>query len=172
MLAAMRKLLLALPLLLAACQTLKDASLGYADAITSSELPSEPASEPVVVVLPGLRELDATRSPSLSRYAVTREEIEHVRAAQATLGDGCSLPFERVALRITADELGPQVFARAEVGDEGCAKWTLEDVELAPWFRQPSFTIDATVEGAPTGAAQSSLEIRVAFAVDVRDKRI
>jgi hypothetical protein len=167
----MRTLLLALPLLVA-CQTVKEASLGYADAIVGSELPSEPASEPIVVELSGLRALDATQSPSLSRYAITREDIQSVTAGQPTLGDGCQLPFERVTLRISADELGPQAFARAVAGGDGCAAWTLEPIDLAPWFRQPSFTIDATVEGAPTGAAPSSLEVRVAFLVDVADKRV
>lgn len=172
MLGPMRKLSLALPLLLAACQTVKEASLGYADAIAGSELPSEAASEPIVIELPGLAGLDATQSPSLSRYAIVHADIQSVKAGQPTLGDGCQLPFERVALRIAAGELGTQVFARAVVGGDGCAAWTLEPLDLAPWFRQPRFTIDATFEGAPTGAVPSSLEVRVSFLVDVADKRV
>ena len=49
---------------------------------------------------------------------------------------------------------------------------SFEPLDLAPWFRQPSFTIDATFEGAPTGAVPSSLEVRVSFLVDVADKNI
>jgi len=170
-------LLLVLPLLsLVACQTLKDVSIGYADAIAGSELPSgEGPVEQVVVRLPGLVDVDPTQSPSLSRYAVTREEIEGVKVGEVVIDDGsggCALPYPSVALRIDAGELGPRVFARASSDAGGCAQWTLEPSDLSPWFRQPSFTIDAVVDGAARDPAPTSLEVRVSFVVDVEDKRI
>ncbi|MFV8753566.1 hypothetical protein ACNOYE_23685 [Nannocystaceae bacterium ST9] len=170
----MRSLVLVAPLLLAGCQTLKEASLGYADAIAGAELPGGDAPlEQVEVRLPGLVDVDPTESPSLSRYAVTREEIEAVKAGEVEVGDGsggCGLPYPSMDLRIDAGELGPQVFARGRVEADGCATWTIDPIDLGPWFRQPTFTIDAIVDGLPSGA--NTLEVRVSFLVDVKDKRI
>jgi hypothetical protein len=170
----MRALALVLPLsLLLGCQTLKEVSLGYADALAGSELPSgEAPLEQVVVVLPGLVAIDVTQNPSLARYSVTREAIEAVKIGEIEVGDGsggCALPYPSIDLRIHAGDLGPQVFARGRVEADGCATWTRESIDLAPWFRQDAFTIDAVVDG-PAGA--TALEVRVSFVIDVTDKRI
>lgn len=172
----MRALAVLLPLsLLAGCQTLKEVSLGYADAVAGAELPGADAPlEQVVVRLPGLVEIDATQNPSLSRYAVTHEEIESVKVGEIEVGDGtggCGLPYSSIDLRIDAGELGPQVFARGRNEADGCANWTVESVDLGPWFRQSTFTIDAVVDGQPPASA-TTLEVRVSFVIDVTDKRI
>lgn len=172
----MRTLAILIPLsLLAGCQTLKEVSLGYADAVAGSELPGgEAPLEQVVVRLPGLVDIDPTQNPSLSRYAVTREEIEAVKVGQIEVGDGsggCALPYTTIALRIDAGELGPQVFARGITEVDGCAAWTIEPTDLAPWFRQDNFTIDAVVDGPP-GTSAITLEVRVSFVIDVTDKPI
>jgi hypothetical protein len=173
----MRALAVLLPLsILAGCQTLKEVSLGYADAVAGSELPSGDAPlEQVVVPLPGLIAIDPTQNPSLSRYSVTHEEIEAVKVGEIEVSDGtggCGLPYPSIDLRIDAGELGPQVFARGRVEADGCAKWTVDPTDLGPWFRQDSFTIDAVVDGQPSGASAITLEIRASFVIDVTDKRI
>jgi hypothetical protein len=166
--------LLVLPLpLLTGCKTLEEVSLGYADAIAGAELPGGDAPlTQVEVRLPRLVDVDATQSPSLSRYAVTHEEIESVEVGEVEVGDGsggCALPYSSVDLRIASEGLGPQVFARGRPGADGCAEWTLEAIDLGPWFRRESFTIDAVVDGTST---ITTLEVRVSFTVDVKDKRI
>jgi hypothetical protein len=168
----MRSLALLLPML-AGCKTLEEVSLGYADAIAGAELPGgyEPLTQ-VEVRLPRLAAIDVTQNPSLSRYAVTHEEIEAVKVGEVEVGDGsgdCALPYATVDLRITAEGLGPQVFARGQADEDGCAEWKLEAIDLAPWFWRESFTIDAVVDGIPD---VSTLEVRVSFTVDVKDKRI
>jgi hypothetical protein len=161
------------PLLLAGCKTLEEVSLGYADAIGGAELPA--ADGPLVQVevrLPRLTAVDVTQNPSLSRHAVTHAEIEGVKVGEVEVGDGsdgCALPYSSIDLRISSEGLGPQVFARGRGGADGCAEWAVDPIDLGPWFRQ-AFTIDAVVDGA--AANVSTLEVRVSFIVDVKDKRI
>lgn len=166
---------LALLTLLAGCQTLKEVSVGYADAIAASELP--PGDAPlrqVEVRFPSLTDIDPLSSPSLSRYAVTREELESVKATEAELEpqSGCALPFSSVELQVHAAELGAQTFAKATIGADGCPSWTIDPVELAPWFRQPSISIVALVDGEPYDPSAMTLQVRAAFLIDVADKRI
>ena len=157
-----------------ACKTLSEVSVGYADAISTSELPGEGPWTAVEVGFPALTALDPLASPSLSRYAVTPADVDVVRATRVEL-DGptgeCGLPFTRIELRLRAAELGATTLATAaRTGD--CLIWTLTpDLDLAPWFRQPSVTLDALVDGAPLDAALP-LSLRVAFLVDLHDKRI
>lgn len=172
----MRRLSILLPLvLLAGCQTLKEVSIGYAAALAPSELPSGDAPlEQVVIPLPGMTAIDPIQNPSLSSYGVTREEIEAVKVGELEVGDGsggCGLPYSSIDLRIDAGELGPQVFARGRIEADGCAKWTIDRIDLGPWFRQPHFTVQAIVDGRPPPGA-ITLDVRVSFVIDVTDKRI
>lgn len=171
----MRPLVLTAILLLSGCKTLEEVSIGYADALAGGNLPSgEGPLVQVVVPLPALTGIDATENPSLSRYAVTHEEIESVKVGEVEVGDGsggCALPYASVDLRIASEGLGPQVFARGRPGTEdGCAQWEIDPIDLGPWFRKDSFTIDAVVDGDPSKV--SSVQVRVSFIVDVKDKRI
>jgi hypothetical protein len=169
----MRSLVLFVLPLLIGCKTLEEVSLGYADAIAGAELPGGDGNlTQVEVRLPRLADVDVTQNPSLSRYAVTHEEIEAVKVGEIEVGDGsggCALPYSTVDLRIRADGLGPQVFARGRAGADGCAEWKIDPIDLGPWFRKPTFTIDAVVDGSST---VSTLQVRVSFTVDVKDKPI
>jgi hypothetical protein len=155
------------------CKTLSEVSIGYADAVTTSELPSDGPWSRVSVAFPGLTDMDPLSSPSLSRYAVKAEEVESVKVTSVELEGAageCGLPFSAIELQLVAAELGPvSLGTAAREGD--CLKWTLASDELAPWFRQPKISIAALVDGQPVADAQS-LSLRVSFLVDVKDKRI
>ncbi|MFO7562295.1 MAG: hypothetical protein R6X02_06600 [Enhygromyxa sp.] len=155
------------------CKTLTEVSVGYADAITTSSLPGEGPWSGVSVAFPGLSDMDPLSSPSLTRYAVTAEEIESVKVTSAELSGSsgeCGLPFAKLELQLVAAELGPTTLATAERRGE-CLSWALVETELAPWFRQPTISIVALVDGEPL-AADQSLSLRVSFLVDVTDKPI
>jgi hypothetical protein len=156
------------------CKTLKEVSVGYADAITTSSLPSEGPWSRVSVVFPELSDLDPLSSPSLTRYAVKPEEIESVKLTGVELAGpsgACGLPFSSLELQLVAAELGPTTLATAERSGE-CLSWTLtSEAELAPWFRQPKISITALADGEPVADPQS-LSLRVSFLVDITDKRI
>ena len=155
------------------CKTLSEVSIGYADAITSSSLPTDGPWSRVSVVFPSLTDMDPLSSPSLSRYAVKPEEVESVKLTSVELegpaGD-CNLPFSAVELQLVAPELGPATLATGKREGE-CLTWTLASDQLAPWFRQPKISIVALVDGEPVADAQS-LSLRVSFLVDVTDKKI
>jgi hypothetical protein len=161
-------------LALLGCKTLSEVSIGYADAITTSQLPSEGPWSGVSVAFPSLTDMDPLSSPSLARYGVKPEEVESVKLTGITLegpaGD-CQLPFASVELQLVAAELGPASLATAKRSGE-CLSWTLDrETELAPWFRQPKISIVALVDGEPVAEAQS-LSLRVSFIIDVTDKQI
>lgn len=155
------------------CKTLSEVSIGYADAVTTSSLPDAGPWSRASVSFPALSDMDPLSSPSLSRYAVTPEEVESVKLTSVEL-DGpagaCGLPFSAVELQLVAAELGPAALGTATREGE-CLQWTLSDEELAPWFRQPTISIVALVDGEPVADAQS-LSLRVSFLVDVTDKPI
>lgn len=156
------------------CKTLSEVSIGYADAITSSSLPSDGPWSRVSVAFPSLTDMDPLSSPSLTRYAVAPEEVESVKLTSVELegpaGD-CNLPFSAVELQLVAAELGPATLATGKREGE-CLTWTLaSDEELGPWFRQPKISIVALVDGEPVADAQS-LSLRVSFLVDIKDKQI
>jgi hypothetical protein len=159
------------------CKTLSEVSIGYADAVTTSQLPSDGPWSRVSVAFPGLADIDPLSSPSLSRYAVTPEEVESVKLTSVELegpAGECGLPFLAIELQLVADELGPATLATAAREGE-CLKWTLASDELAPWFRQPKISIVALVDGQPVADVQTdnqSLSLRVSFLVDVTDKHI
>lgn len=155
------------------CKTLSEVSIGYADAITTSSLPSDGSWSQASVAFPGLTDMDPLSSPSLSRYAVTPEEVESVKVTSVELegpAGECGLPFLMVQLQLVSAELGPTPLARA-LRDGDCQRWTLTSDDLAPWFRQPKVSIIALVDGQPVADAQS-ISLRVSFIVDVKDKRI
>jgi hypothetical protein len=156
------------------CKTLKEVSIGYADAITTSSLPSEGPWSQVGVAFPGLRDMDPLSSPSLTRYAIRPEEIESVAVTGVELAGPsgeCGLPFSALELQIVAAELGPATLATAKRDGE-CLRWELATAtELAPWFRQPTISIVAVADGEPIADGQS-LSLRVSFLIDVTDKRI
>ena len=155
------------------CKTLSEVSIGYADAVTTSQLPSEGPWSGVDVAFPSLTDMDPLSSPSLTRYAVKPEEIEAVKLTSVELegsaGD-CGLPFAAVELQLVAAELGPTSLATA-VREGECLQWTLSSDDLSAWFRQPKISIVALVDGEPIADAQS-LSLRVSFMVDIADKRI
>lgn len=159
--------------ILLGCKTLSEVSIGYADAVTTSQLPSEGPWSQVSVAFPSLTDMDPLASPSLSRYAVKPEEVESVKLTgvelQGAAGE-CGLPFSAIDLQLVAAELGPTSLATAKRDGE-CLTWTLASEELAPWFRQPKISIVALVDGQPVTDAQS-LSLRVSFLIDVTDKRI
>jgi hypothetical protein len=155
------------------CKTLSEVSIGYADAVTTSELP-EGSWTAVSVAFPGLTDMDPLASPSLSRYEVKPEEIESVKVTSVELeGDagGCGLPFSAIEVQIVAPELGPQTLATGKrTGD--CLTWELAaETELSAWFREPKISIVAVVDGQPAAESQG-LALRVSFLVDVEDKPI
>jgi hypothetical protein len=155
------------------CKTLSEVSIGYADAITSSSLPSDGPWSRVSVAFPSLTDMDPLASPSLSRYAVKPEEVESVKLTSVEFegpAGACGLPFAAIELQLVAAELGPATLGTATREGE-CLKWTLASEELAPWFRQPKISIVALVDGEPVADAQS-LSLRVSFLVDVADKHI
>lgn len=155
------------------CKTLSEVSIGYADAITTSQLPSEGPWSRVSVEFPGLTDMDPLSSPSLSRYAVAPAEIEAVKVTSVELegpAGGCGLPFASIELQLVAAELGPTRLASAARAGE-CLQWTLSSDDLSSWFRQPKISIVALVDGEPIADAQS-LSLRVSFVVDIADKRI
>ncbi|HLT40690.1 MAG TPA: hypothetical protein VK034_30650 [Enhygromyxa sp.] len=156
------------------CKTLTEVSIGYADAVTTSSLPGDGPWSRVSVVFPGLTDMDPLASPSLTRHAVTPEEVESVAITSVELGGpagACGMPFSSVELQLVAPELGPTTLATATRNGE-CLSWTLATgTELGPWFRQPSVSIVALVDGQPVGDPQS-LSLRVSFLIDVVDKRI
>lgn len=156
------------------CKTLSEVSIGYADAVTTSQLPSEGPWTRVSVAFPALSDLDPLSSPSLSRYEVQPDEIESVKLTGVELegeAGGCGLPFSAVELQLVAGDLGPTTLATAKRSGE-CLTWELEsETELGPWFRQPKISIVAVVDGEPVDQPQS-LSLRVSFLVDVEDKPI
>lgn len=156
------------------CKTLKEVSVGYADAITTSSLPSEGPWSRVSVAFPGLRDMDPLSSPSLTRYAVRSEEIESVKVTGVELAGPtgeCGLPFAALELQLVAAELGSTTLATGKRSGE-CLSWELAaETELASWFRQPTISIVAVVDGEPVAAA-ASLSLRVSFLIDVTDKKI
>jgi hypothetical protein len=159
---------------LLACKTLSDVSIGYADAITTSALPSEGPWSRVSVEFPTLTDMDPLSSPSLSRYEVEPEEIESVKVTgvdlQGPAGE-CGTPLSAVEIQLVAAELGSTTLATAN-SEDGCLRWTLAgETELGPWFRQPAISIVALVDGEPSGDPQS-LSLRVSFLVDIKAKRI
>jgi len=161
-----------LPLL--GCKTLSEVSIGYADAITTTELPSEGSWSQLSVAFPSLTDMDPLSSPSLSRYEVRPEEIESVKITSAELhgpSGACGLPFQAIELQLVAAELGPATLATASrTGD--CLSWAIAgEAELGSWFRQPAISIIAVVDGEPLTDPQS-LSLRVSFLVDIADKRI
>src|SRR5690606_29704198 len=156
------------------CKTLSEVSIGYADAVTTSSLPGDGPWSRVSVAFPGLTDMDPLSSPSLARYAVTPEEVESVAVTRVEL-DGpagaCGMPFTAIELQLVAPELGPTTLATATRSGE-CLSWTLAgETELGPWFRQPTISIVARVDGEPASDTQS-LSLRVSFLIDVADKRI
>jgi hypothetical protein len=159
---------------LLACKTLSDVSIGYADAITTSALPSEGPWSGVSVAVPTLTDMDPLSSPSLSRYGVHADELEGVFVTGVELegpNGACGLPFTTLELQIRAAELGSATLASAETTGE-CLTWTLTpDLDLSPWFRQPTISIEAVVDGEPLAEAVP-LSLQVSFLVDIRDKRI
>jgi hypothetical protein len=160
-------------LTLLGCKTLSEVSIGYADAITSSSLPSDGPWSRVSVAFPSLTDMDPLSSPSLTRYAVTPEEVESVKLTSVELegpAGACNLPFSAVELQLLAAELGPATLATGKREGE-CLTWTLATEELGPWFRQPKISIVALVDGEPVADAQS-LSLRVSFLVDIKDKQI
>jgi hypothetical protein len=175
-LAVVAVLSLGLSLGLTACKTLSEVSIGYADAITTSQLPSEGPWTQVSVAFPSLAGMDPLSSPSLSRYAVTASEIESVHVTGVALegdADACGLPFTRVEVQLVAGELGPATLATAERKGE-CLSWDLAaDTEFGPWFRQAEVSVVALVDGQPSEAsAGESLALRISFMVDIKPKRI
>jgi hypothetical protein len=156
------------------CKTLKEVSIGYADAISSSSLPSDGPWTGVSVTFPELQDMNPLSSPSLTRYAIRPEEIESVAVTGVELAGSageCGLPFSRLELQMVAAELGPTTLATAEREGE-CLRWELAaGTELAPWFRQPTISIVAVADGEPVADGQS-LSLRVSFLVDVVDKQI
>ncbi len=156
------------------CKTLSEVAIGYADAVTTSSLPSEGAWSRVSVEFPGLTDIDPLSSPSLTRYAVTPEEVESVKVTSVELeGEAgeCGLPFSAIELQLVAAELGPAPLATAKREGE-CLSWTLADeTELSTWFRQPQVSIVALVDGEPVADTQS-MSLRVSFLIDVKDKQI
>lgn len=156
------------------CKTLSEVSIGYADAVTTSSLPSEGPWSQVSVAFPGLTDIDPLSSPSLTRYAVTPAEVESVAVTGVEL-DGpageCGLPFSAIELQLVAAELGPATLATASRSGE-CLSWTVAgETELGPWFRQPKISIVALVDGEPVADPQS-LSLRVSFLIDIADKPI
>lgn len=166
-------LALASPSLLG-CKTLSEVSIGYADAVTTSSLPSDGPWSRVSVAFPSLTDMDPLSSPSLSRYAVEPEEVESVAVTSVELEGAageCGLPFSAIELQLVAGDLGPASLATATREGE-CLKWTLAtQTDLAPWFRQPKISIVALVDGEPVADAQS-LSLRVSFMIDIKDKKI
>jgi hypothetical protein len=156
------------------CKTLSEVSIGYADAITTSSLPSEGSWSRVNMAFPGLTDMDPLSSPSLSRYAVKPEEVESVAVTSVELEGSageCGLPFSAIELQLLAAELGPTTLATAVRSGE-CLSWTVaKETELAPWFRQPKISIAALVDGQPVADLQS-LSLRISFLIDVKDKQI
>jgi hypothetical protein len=156
------------------CKTLDEVSIGYADAITSSQLPDAEGWDRVSVAFPSLTDVDPLASPSLARHSVTAAEIEAVSVTGVELegpDGGCGTPFTRVEVQLVAPELGPTTLATADRAGE-CLTWTLVSAtDLGPWFRQPRVSIVALVDGKPPEAVQS-LSLRVNFLIDVADKRI
>jgi hypothetical protein len=156
------------------CKTLSEVSIGYADAVTTSSLPSEGSWSRVSMTFPGLTDVDPLASPSLSRYEVKPEEVESVAVTSVELegsAGGCGLPFSAIELQLVAAELGPTTLATAVRNGE-CLSWTLaKENQLAPWFRQPKISIVAVVDGQPVADVQS-LSLQVSFLVDVTDKKI
>ena len=156
------------------CKTLKDVSIGYADAITTSQLPEADSWERVEVQFPSLNDVDPLASPSLTRYAITPEQVEAVTLTGVEFegSDGaCGTPFSSVEIQLVAAELGPTTLATATRGGE-CLDWQLAPAaDLGPWFRQPKVSIVALVDGQPPEQVQS-LSLHVSFLIDVADQRI
>ena len=156
------------------CKTLSEVSIGYADAISTSSLPDDGPWSRVSVAFPSLTDMDPLSSPSLTRYQVTPEEVESVKVTSVDFtgptGE-CGLPFSAIELQLVAPELGPTTLANA-TRDGECLRWTLAgETELGPWFRQPTISIVAVVDGQPIADTQS-LSLRVSFLIDVADKKI
>lgn len=166
-----------LPLVpLLGCKTLSEISVGYADAITTSELPSEGSWSGVSVAFPTLTNIDPLASPSLVRYQIEAEEVESVKVTRVELegpSGPCNLPFQTVELQLLAPDLGPTRLATGSgsgLGSGECLTWELaSETELAPWFRQPSISIVALVDGEPVADSQS-LSLQVNFLIDITDQ--
>jgi hypothetical protein len=162
------------PLLGLGCKTLGEVAVGYADAITTTSLPTDEGGYAgATISFPALTDMDPLSSPALSRYEVAPEEVESVKLSSVELdgpSNACGLPFSKLELQVVAAELGPVTVATASGGE--CLEWTLTDEELGPWFRQPKLSIVALADGQPWTGGAESLSLRVSFLIDIEDKRI
>ena len=154
---------------------MSEVSVGYAGVLGRGELGLDEADyTDAELRFPGLSEVDPLSSPSLARLEVTPEDVESVKVTAVSLetaAGGCELPFSRVVIELVAAELGPVTVAEGEGEGEGCLNWTLaEQTELAPWFRQPTVSVQARVDGSTFES--DSLDLRASFLVDIRDKPV